>query len=187
MKYEPRPGTRIDSAVEEAFKMAVEAREPVKFDFNGVQISVTAMLSRDENIIVARKSLGLPEKDPPLHPKTALDALARWDKGETVFTVEMGGLGPGYEQAIQMLVFEIIRDNGDKPLPEPKSEAAKHWGDPTVSRCDEQAGGDSGAMVGAAKSLAYRALRDGWEAMVKSAPANRHIQVSKDWPKPITP
>lgn len=37
-------------------------------------------------------------------PETCEEALARWDAGETVFTAEMGGLGPGYEQAIQETV-----------------------------------------------------------------------------------
>ncbi len=36
--------------------------------------------------------------------ETAKDALAAWDRGEIVHSVEMGGIGPGYEQAIQILV-----------------------------------------------------------------------------------
>jgi hypothetical protein len=43
-------------------------------------------------------------------PETAAEALARWDDGKTVWTVEMGGLGPGYEQAIHVTAFELIRE-----------------------------------------------------------------------------
>src|SRR3990167_269657 len=43
-------------------------------------------------------------------PATAAEALARWDAGQSVFTVEMGGLGPGYEQVIHIMAFEIIRE-----------------------------------------------------------------------------
>jgi len=113
------------------------------------------------------------------HPETAIDALQRWDAGETVFTVEMGGLGPSYEQAIQVLVFELLRDLAQKPLPKkPKPD----WGNSTVTRIDKKMGGYSGAMVGAAKSLAYRAIRDGWKKMLESAPQDRLIQVRRDFP-----
>lgn len=182
MKYEPDAGTSIDQAVKEAYSQM----ETVRFDFNGTEITVDGRQTVEKNILDARRALQLPDVDPPFHPETAADALARWDSGETVFTIEMGGLGPGYEQAIQMLVFEIIRDNITKPLPEPKSEESKTWGDATVTRCDDQAGGYSGAMVGAVKHLAYRALRDGWEKTLNSAPIDRYIQVSKNWPTPIS-
>jgi len=39
----------------------------------------------------------------------AQDWMSRWDKGQTVWSVEMGGLGPGYEQAIQIAVAEVLR------------------------------------------------------------------------------
>lgn len=42
--------------------------------------------------------------------ETAAEALAAWDEGKIVTTVELGGLGPGYEQAIQVCAFEMIRD-----------------------------------------------------------------------------
>lgn len=113
---------------------------------------------------------------------TAKDALAAWDANEIVSTIEMGGLGPGYEQAIQLLVFELIRDLADKPLPQTKDEQYS-WGDPTVHRCDHLAGGFSGAQVGAAKQVAYRAIRDGWAKMLESIPQDRKICVSRYWPK----
>ncbi len=117
----------------------------------------------------------------------AAEQLRRWDAGESIWSVEMGGLGPGYEQAIQTLAIEIVRDNLGKPLP--TQETWNNWGDSTITRIDYQlpdgkwsCGGFSGAQVGAAKGIALRWLRDGPQQAHDSAPADRRIQVSKFWP-----
>lgn len=186
MTYEPSAGTHIEKTVEEAWDAAKAGASDLTMPFNDKEITIYHGRSLAENIKLARLAYGLPEVDPPFHPQSAADALARWDKGETVFTIEMGGLGLGYEQAIQVLVFEMIRDNLDKPLPDQNSPEFKafsdSFGDSTVHRIDEKMGGYSGAQVGAAKQIAYRALRDGWEKMLKSAPNDRHIQVSNKIP-----
>ena len=120
--------------------------------------------------------------------KTVDDALAAWDAGDIIFTVEMGGLGPGYEQAIQVLVMELLRDMRGKPLPTTNDEAWK-WGDPVVNRLDALHG-FSGAQVGAAKSLAIRMLRDGYAQTLDSAKSHdpaRLIQVSGKFPSLATP
>ena len=57
-----------------------------------------------------------------LYPQTALDALAAWDRGEHVWTVELGGIGPGYEMAIQTLAFELIRAHSEGRLALPPPE-----------------------------------------------------------------
>ena len=44
---------------------------------------------------------------------TAREQVERWDAGQSIWTLEMGGMGPGYEQAIQVLAIEITRDNLD--------------------------------------------------------------------------
>jgi hypothetical protein len=120
----------------------------------------------------------------------AKEQLRRWDAGETIWSIDMGGMGPGYEQAIQVLAVEIIRDNLLAELP--TDDIYSQWGDATVTRCDpyDEAtgrytglGGLSGAQVGAAKTIAYRILRDGPAKMLESAPEDRRIQVSKMWPR----
>lgn len=112
-------------------------------------------------------------------PETCADALAKWDKGEAVFTVEMGGIGPGYEQTIHILVFELLRDEMGKALPTDATWG--DWGAATIHRTNEALGrwGYSSAQVGAAKQLAFRALRDGWRVAVRSVPDDRHIQVMR--------
>jgi hypothetical protein len=96
----------------------------------------------------------------------------------------MGGLGPGYEQAIQILVFEILREHlrTKKPLPTPQSANANGWMDNVIHRINEQLGGFSGAQVGAAKNLAYHYLKDGYAKSLEKC-KDRTIQVSRFFPK----
>lgn len=113
----------------------------------------------------------------------AKEQLLRWDAGDTVWSLSMGGFGPGYEQAIQVLAIEITRDNIDKPLPDPDTSA--EWGEETVNRINESCGGFSGAQVGAAKWLAYQWLSIGPAALIMSSvrDKDRKIQVSSFWPR----
>lgn len=123
---------------------------------------------------------------------TTREWLEAWDRGECVASVEMGGIGPGYEQAIQRLVVEIIRDNDcvcpewlkDEVENDKRSERSKTWGDDTARRLDKEPwAGFSGAQVGAARNLAYRILRDGpdgvLESLRKQGIEDRLIIVSK--------
>ena len=121
---------------------------------------------------------------------TAREYVERWDKGDSVWTFEMGGLGPGYEQAIQVLVVELCRDNLDRPLPDKGDEAWRAWGDDTVMRINKDVGGFSGAQVGAAISLAVKYLTEGPRTFFARAKAEggeeasaRMIQVSNAWPR----
>jgi len=95
---------------------------------------------------------------------TAQEALTKWDAGEVLWTIEMGGIGPSYEQAIHLAVFEIIRAGGD------------------ADKAALQGLGLSGAQAGAAKSIASRAIEKGWDGMLATVPADRKIMVEKRWP-----
>ena len=115
----------------------------------------------------------------------ASEALSAWDRGESVWSMEMGGIGPGYEQAIQVLVFEIVRDQLDSPMP-PAGTPMDGWADDTVRRVGEWPGcGFSGAQVGAAKWLAYRFLTRGHKGTLDECRArdrDRLLLVSQAWP-----
>ena len=113
-------------------------------------------------------------------PQNVVEVIQQWDRGGTVWTIEMGGIGPGYEQAIQLLFIELLRDHQSKPLP--TDDLFSTWGDETVSRIDKDCGGFSGAQVGAAKQIAYRMLRDGPVKFHSSIPEDRRIQISKFFP-----
>jgi len=123
---------------------------------------------------------------------TAKEAVEKWDRGESIWSVEMGGLGPGYEQAIQVLIVELLRDNLDKEFPADNDKEGWHawgaaydtWGDDTVHRIDESCGGFSGAQVGVAKNVALNILRKGYgKAMNDPRIRDRRIQISKFWPR----
>lgn len=126
-------------------------------------------------------------EDTSIEATDTREHLRRWDAGSSIWSVEMGGIGPGYEQAIQVLAIEIIRDNIDKLLPDPGD---RDWAYDTVSRVDYRRedgsyalGGLSGAQVGAARQIAYRMLKDGPAEALKNCPPDRKILVSKFWPK----
>ena len=110
----------------------------------------------------------------------AKEQLRRWDTGRAIWTIEMSGLGPGYEQCIQVLAIEIVRDEIGKMLPNP---APSKWADRTVSRVNDACGGFSRAQVGAAKQLAYKWLSIGPQAVLMEVEDERHIQASNFWPK----
>ena len=102
----------------------------------------------------------------------------------------MGGLGPGYEQAIQRLAFEIIREFADEPDLDSrlamdaeevlwKTDFAPRR-DAIVHQCDSEPwGGFSGAQAGAASNLAFCVLRRGYRKALRELPSNRLIQVCK--------
>jgi len=117
----------------------------------------------------------------------ALLRVATWDSGGTIWSIEMGGLGPAYEQAIQILAIEIIRDEMANPLP---VLPYGRWGYATVSRIDAPdpvtgkcaCGGFSGAQVSAAQLIAYRFLSFGAVGFDKFIPKDRRIQVNRFYP-----
>lgn len=47
--------------------------------------------------------------DIDLYGADAADWLARWDSDKSVWSISMGGLGPGYEQCIHVSAAEILR------------------------------------------------------------------------------
>jgi len=112
------------------------------------------------------------------------EAASAWHRGHNVWSVEMGGIGPGYEQAIQILVFEIMHQwPNDKPLP---VAIDKQWPEEYSSLCRKLGSelnlGLSGAQGGAAMNLAYRFMKNGYDETLDSTPQDRRIQVSKNFP-----
>ncbi len=126
-----------------------------------------------------------------LYGADAADWLARWDAGKGVWSIEMGGMGPGYEQCIQIVAAEVLRyliDNNVDPEVDYKEGAwsvlrekinKALWANPTI-----EALGLSGAQAGAAMSLATKLYKDGPRGVMNTAEIkDRHIQVSKNFPR----
>lgn len=132
-------------------------------------------------------------------PNSVDEALAAWDAGDEVQTVEMGGLGLGYEMAIQTVAFELMRALRDDPVLRRFNEETPNNGrfpdefgdlldqvvfgldavDPETER--RKLGGLSGAQVGAAKSLAVNLTRNGFDN-ARAQCADRLIFVRKQDP-----
>ena len=111
----------------------------------------------------------------------AAENLRKWDAGEVVWSADMGGMGPGYEQAIQILTMETVREAlANRPTTQDGWSKCR---DNAVARTREN--GYSGAQAGAAKGLAYQLCVNGWEKSLNhpSLEKDRKIMVSKTWPK----
>lgn len=129
-------------------------------------------------------------RDIEMYGADAADWLARWDAGRGVWSIEMGGMGPGYEQCIQITAAEVLRH-----LLDAKYDPSL-WQDSDVWKRDrdaiEKAGfaneriealGLSGAQWGAAVSLATKLYMDGpRKIMAEPSIKDRHIQVSRTFP-----
>lgn len=125
-----------------------------------------------------------------LYGRDAQDWLERWDAGKSVWSIEMGGLGPGYEQAIQVTIAEIIRHMlsknyiaeswEDKSAWKEDLEKIEQWShkDETIKKL-----GLSGAQWGAAMNVATNLYRRGPRSMMTDKRVkDRHIQISKNFP-----
>ncbi len=121
----------------------------------------------------------------------AADWLKRWDEGKGVWSIEMGGLGPGYEQCIHITCAEILRymlSRGYGPATWEDEEKAKRdnkevedngFANPVIKSL-----GLSGAQWGAAKNLAFFLYRHGPRGVMKDERVkDRHIQVSRNFPQ----
>lgn len=104
--------------------------------------------------------------------KDAAEVVARWDEGRSIWSIEMGGLGPGYEQSLQTAMIEFLRHlvaGGSIDETDGLSERLSPLG-------------LSGAQWGAAKSLAACFHENGPQATIKMVKDDRRIQVSKRFP-----
>lgn len=118
-----------------------------------------------------------------LYGADATEWLARWDAGKSVWSIEMGGLGPGYEQCIQIVAAEVLRWMlANKP--DLASEWSNHDGpmSKAVSKLTEPLG-LSGAQWGAGVNLAAFLYKDGPVGVMNdSRVEDRKIQVSRIFP-----
>ena len=118
--------------------------------------------------------------------KDAAEWLERWDAGQTVWSVKMGGLGPGYEQVIQITAAELVRHM----LEANYTFSDEKW--PEEREAIEQASfknkaikglGLSGAQYGAALQVALKLVTEGpVKIMTDKAVEDRKIQVNRTFP-----
>lgn len=116
---------------------------------------------------------------------TLNEAIEKWNKGEVVWSAELGGLGPNYEFAIQMLLWEILASwkGGTAIQGKTYSPEFSRHADQVTHKLNEVYG-FSGAQVGAAWRTAAQFLTFGYPEMMKTLPEDRWIQVSRVTPRP---
>ena len=123
----------------------------------------------------------------------AAEWLKRWDDGQSVWSIEMGGLGPGYEQAIQITTAEILRHLIERQY----DATAWRSSESTWSRDRKEidtagfankrisALGLSGAQWGSARHLAISIyMRGPRDVMTDKGLTDRRIQVQRTFPVP---
>lgn len=114
--------------------------------------------------------------------------VRRWDEQGHVWSIAMGGFGPGYEQALQLAMIEVLRHMiATKPDSSSWGSADGTWRAQADSMHEPlmpilRPLGLSGAQWGAACSLAAQIYRDGPIAVLKDADGDRKIQVSRSYP-----
>jgi hypothetical protein len=125
-----------------------------------------------------------------LYGRDATDWLERWDAGRSVWSIEMGGLGPGYEQCIQITAAEVLRhmlaagydharwSDKDGWARDREAIRAASFKNKTIDNL-----GLSGAQYGAAVNLACQLYMHGPRKMMNTPEVkDRHIQVSRVFP-----
>lgn len=129
-------------------------------------------------------------RDIQLYGLDAADWLSRWDAGRGVWSIEMGGLGPGYEQCIQITTAEILRHLLEAQYDHSAWDDKERWkaDRDKIEQYSFQSEeikrlGLSGAQWGAALNLAAMLYARGpRQIMGDSRVKDRHIQVSKTFP-----
>lgn len=113
----------------------------------------------------------------------AADWLRKWDAGEGVWTIEMGGLSAGYDQAINLITAEMVRALL-KLRPEIGEAVTDDLRDAVNAECTDalDALGLSGAQYGAGLGLAVRLYKFGPISVLEGAPEDRRIQASRSYP-----
>jgi hypothetical protein len=129
-----------------------------------------------------------------MKPKTCKEALELWDAGRPIWSVEMGGIGPGYEQCIHIMAMEMLRkildQCGEEITKLQEQGTEEQWDDffsaheKLFDYDDSSQGylGASGAQYGAARNICSVMIRHGWEKGLEMADKERHILISKDFP-----
>ena len=120
-------------------------------------------------------------------PKSWQDAVQTWSKGGILASVELGGIGPGYEQAIQILVFEILGSwSGKGPVVTGGNYSPEYQAHfQTTAKRLNKVYEFSGAQCGAAKSLAASFINHGYRETLDEAGPDRLIMVSGKFPTPM--
>lgn len=112
--------------------------------------------------------------------------LSEWDKGKFISSIEMIGLGPGYEQALQIAAVEFARAcKGMKGMKDDKASREKFRKKclGIVHIIDRKLLGFSGAQLHAAEWLSWQwCFNGGPKKLLDRYSSKKLIFVCKSWP-----
>lgn len=147
---------------------------PVRFYGRGIGFLVRGLFVDGQCVFYRTEEEQKEKAAIDAYGRDAADLLSRWDAGQCVWSIECGGFGPGYEQALQIAAMEVLRHLvGGGSIDD---------ADGVLSGLDYL--GLSGAQWGSAKMLANAFHLKGPRAVHEDYPRDRHIQVSKFFPVP---
>lgn len=168
-----------------------EAGMTARFYGRGIGYNVRGLFINGVECFYRTEAQEENHRNEELYGKDIQEWLKRWDEGKTVWSIEMGGMGPGYEQAIQISVAEVVRYCIEKQFDHSLWENEEEW-KKDLKELQQHTYHDntiinklglSGAQAGAALQLAVKLYRYGpIDVMHQDAVKDRHIQISKYFP-----
>jgi hypothetical protein len=115
--------------------------------------------------------------------KTNEQAIEAWRDYQAIWTIEMGGMGPNYELAIQNLAFSILETWIENKMKIDDGDELDFLTKPIIEKLNDSYG-YSGAQVGAAVNIASVFLRHGYEkAIAMEEVKDRKILYTNTLPK----
>ena len=125
--------------------------------------------------------------DEDAYGKDSQEWLDRWDADKGVWSIELGGLGPGYEQCIQITAAEALRwllQNKPKPVGATWKAVGEELQTAMFANEKVTRLGLSGAQYGAAVSFAARLYELGPIAVLTDERVkDRKVQVCRTFPQ----
>lgn len=160
-----------------------------RFYYKGLGSRVRGLFLNGRKVFYRTEAEDQEKSEIDLYGADAAEWLKRWDEGKTVWTIEMGGLGPSYEQCIHITCAELLREmlNGGYDTAKWYTEGDNDAWKADRERIDKKVTalktiddlGLSGAQWGAASNLAGFMHRHGPRGVMKDERVkDRHIQVS---------
>jgi len=109
--------------------------------------------------------------------------IKKWKENYPVHSIEMGGIGPSYEQAIQILAWEIYSTwtGADSIIGGNYTDEYTRFSDEVTNRLNKFYG-FSMAQVGAARNLAAHFIQNGHAETLEKFDDDRKILVTRNFP-----
>lgn len=167
--------------------IAPEAGMSVRFYPRGIGFPVRGLFLNGREVFYRTRAEHEQYERDQRFGKDATDLVRKWDEGDTIWSINMGGFGPGYEQALQVAAVEFAREGLDVPLEGDRGTFFQDGWDEVCQHAMERikpwfTGGLSGAQYGAAKWLAWQWVHGDGPSFVEAPKyGDRAIQVSRHW------